>query len=389
MSRRAAELLVTSGRRALQAGDFGAARSLLSRAVDLRPREDAIRVGALPDLALALFEAGELDRASEVADEAIRLGDEQARANGGLVALRGDLQQQRSMDEVGHEAERLRTEFERFGDQGGAARALELVGLTLIWRGQAQAGIEVCRRAQELARRADDPALAVTLGRWINVAMTFGPTRPEEAFPELEQAIAAGGLRQEAEAANAYAAFKAMVGSFDEARGWLARTIAVREELGFALDALSVSSHVGGFIELLEGDLQAAEARHRAALEGLERMGETGYLSTTAAMLADVLNGQGRYEEAVELTDVSERVAAHDDVSSQIEFRSARGTALARLGEIEAAEAIAREAVAIGETIDHLNHRGNAYLALAEVLQVAGRRRKSPRRSPRRFACSN
>ena len=47
LSRRAAELLVASGRRALRAGDFGAARSLLSRAVDLRPREDAIRVGAL------------------------------------------------------------------------------------------------------------------------------------------------------------------------------------------------------------------------------------------------------------------------------------------------------------------------------------------------------
>ena len=163
-----------------------------------------------------------------------------------------------------------------------------------------------------------------------------------------------------------------MLGRFDEARRWLARTIGVRQELGFALDALSVSSHIGGFIELLEGDLQAAEARHRAALEGLERMGETGYLSTTAAMLAHVLNGQGRYEEAVELTDVSERVAAHDDVSSQIELRSARGTALARLGELEAAEAIAREAVALGETIDHLNHRGDAYLALAQVLHLAG-----------------
>jgi tetratricopeptide (TPR) repeat protein len=50
-----------------------------------------------------------------------------------------------------------------------------------------------------------------------------------------------------------------------------------------------------------------------------------------------------------------------------------RGKVLARRGEFQEAESLAREAVAIGEKTDMLNMQGDAYLDLGEVLVLAGR----------------
>ena len=54
-------------------------------------------------------------------------------------------------------------------------------------------------------------------------------------------------------------------------------------------------------------------------------------------------------------------------------WRTARAKILARRGELGPAEALAREAVAIGEPTDLLNDQADALLDLAEVLRLAGR----------------
>jgi hypothetical protein len=55
-------------------------------------------------------------------------------------------------------------------------------------------------------------------------------------------------------------------------------------------------------------------------------------------------------------------------------WRTARAKILARSGELESAEALAREAVRIGEPSDLLVTRADALSDLAEVLVLAGRR---------------
>ena len=62
---------------------------------------------------------------------------------------------------------------------------------------------------------------------------------------------------------------------------------------------------------------------------------------------------------------------------SQVLWRTARAKILARRGELEPAEALAREAVGRGEPTDLLGTRADALVDLAEVLALAGRREDS------------
>jgi hypothetical protein len=52
--------------------------------------------------------------------------------------------------------------------------------------------------------------------------------------------------------------------------------------------------------------------------------------------------------------------------------RQVRGKVLARRGELEEGERLAREAVALGEETDMLNAHADALVDLAEVLALAG-----------------
>ncbi len=103
----------------------------------------------------------------------------------------------------------------------------------------------------------------------------------------------------------------------------------------------------------------------------LERMHKS-HFSSQAVMLARLTYAQGKYEEAETLTAASERTAQANDVYSQIAWRSTRAKVLARIGELEQAVQLARDAVAIAETSDALVAHADAWLDLAEVLWLAG-----------------
>jgi tetratricopeptide (TPR) repeat protein len=105
-----------------------------------------------------------------------------------------------------------------------------------------------------------------------------------------------------------------------------------------------------------------------------EQRGDTGYLSTSAGLLAEALYQQGGDADAWQASETSERSAAADDFVSQMLWRSVRAKLLARRGEHEEAERLARETVAIGEPSDYLFVRGDSLRDLAEVLLLAGRR---------------
>jgi tetratricopeptide (TPR) repeat protein len=102
-------------------------------------------------------------------------------------------------------------------------------------------------------------------------------------------------------------------------------------------------------------------------------MGERGFLSTVAGLLAHALIAVGEDGDAERFSRLSEQAAAPDDVTSHVLWRTARAKLLARRGEHEAAERVAREAVEMVGRTDLLNQQGDALLDLADVLVLAGR----------------
>jgi tetratricopeptide (TPR) repeat protein len=92
-----------------------------------------------------------------------------------------------------------------------------------------------------------------------------------------------------------------------------------------------------------------------------------------ATHLAEPLYRLGRDEEALEQTRVSERRATADDAMSQLSWRSIRAKLLARAGDVEQAEQLARAAVPYGARTDHIDMHADALRALATVLAAAGK----------------
>ncbi len=90
-------------------------------------------------------------------------------------------------------------------------------------------------------------------------------------------------------------------------------------------------------------------------------------------MLAQATYAQDRLEEAAQLTHECEEAARPNDVHSQIVWRATRAKILAREGELDAAETLARAATDFAATSDFLLAQGDALMDLAEVLELAGK----------------
>src|SRR5439155_15319162 len=161
-------------------------------------------------------------------------------------------------------------------------------------------------RAAEHAHRAGDRRLELDCLEWINGCLLYGPAPTEEAIRRSEAIErAAGDRRVEGWGRTVRCVFEAMLGNFDEARRLREQARATWEDLGMRLD-LAGSNQNFGWVELLAGDPAAAEREFRAGYELSQRMGETGYLSTTAGFLAEALYRQGRDEEALRYTEEGE-----------------------------------------------------------------------------------
>jgi hypothetical protein len=122
-----------------------------------------------------------------------------------------------------------------------------------------------------------------------------------------------------------------------------------------------------GIVGMLAGDPAAAERELAAGYDALEEMGETQNFPDLAAKLADALYEQGQDDRALELSEVSERATAPDDLSAGVQWRGVRAKLLARRGDAETAEKLAREAVALADETDFPILRADALMVLAEV----------------------
>ena len=377
LAARAGELLAPAGRRAYARGDVRSAGGLLSRAASLLPDGHAGRAEALVDLAEALGESSEFERAESTLDEAIRAaaGVRALEARALVARLRIQIRSdpEISIDELRQTAEYAIDIFEEVGDEVGMAKAWTALAWLAWVECRAAMTDAALQNAIEHAQAAGDVRTIATCLHLSAGASLLGPMPVPEAVGRCEEIVEARpDPRTTASALRALAALRAMEGSFDEARRLFEREEAILEDIGQSVWASS-AWEARGIVEMLAGDTQAAERAFRSGYEICERIGEKSALATLAAMLAQAVYEQARFDEALALGEIAEGAAAAEDLSTQVQWRGPSAKALARKGRKRKAEALAREAVALANQTDFLNFHAGALIDLAEVLRLAGR----------------
>ena len=278
-------------------------------------------------------------------------------------------------DNLAEDAQEALQACERLADDYSLAQAWSLVGRIDSLAGALRKAEHAWRQALSYAERGGYAAERAESVGWLLIAALFGPLPADEGIERCKYFHDAAGEEATIRAwcQVERSVLEAMQARFQLARDLLADGAETLRELGLNIYAANTAQEAF-FIEMLAGDPAAAARVLRESYVALTRMGERGFLSTIAALLAQALYALGDYDEAEEFSRASADAAAADDVLSQVLWRAALAKVRARQGELERAEGLAREAVQIVEETDFLNDQANALLDLAEVLRLAGRR---------------
>jgi class 3 adenylate cyclase/tetratricopeptide (TPR) repeat protein len=377
--------LSSAGHRALARGDMPAAENLLRRAAALLGEKDPARALLLLDAGEAAVDIGQLERAESVLTEAVDRAlsaDNIGIARAAALAL---LQLRYTTDAHAVQAswvaqesvvdlvEREIADLEAMGDDRALVRAFRL--LTYV-HGTGLRFADAAAAAKRTIRHATAAGDEVTARRFLGslaISALYGPMPVVEAIATCEEVLARTGDDHKARALAELTIghLEAMRGEFERARLLYRRSRALLEEFGWRLFA-ALTSLDSSAVELLAGDLAAAESELRTDYRRLEEMGERNYISTTAGLLADVLYRQGRYEESAEFAGICENLASDDDVASQFLWRCVTGKLRARQGAIDEAESLLAAATELIETSDQLDWQGNGLMDFAEVRELAG-----------------
>jgi class 3 adenylate cyclase/tetratricopeptide (TPR) repeat protein len=384
LARRAAKHLSSAGKRAAARQDDAGAAALLARAVGLLAAgggsDPAGRLEPLIELGMALVRGGETERAEQVLADARRAvvaaGDERAEAR--MRVLEANLK--RLIDPVwwtNHgrtAAEQALAVFHRLDEDLDAARAWHLLGKVHSDRGQQAAAAEALERALELASQAGDVGVEAWIRYWLLQVSTLGPTPCErviaKARDDLEWARAHDNRALEGSTLGRLGEMLARSGKIGHAQQAFADARALFTELDLPvhLAYLALSTTI---VEPLASDPIAAERELRPALEHFEESGASHIAASLLPVLAGALAARGKVDEALELTERTEEIAARDDLDAQVRWRVARAEALTAANELADAERFAREAVDVADPGDTVILTADSLSCLGEVMLAA------------------
>jgi len=371
---RAAQRLLSAGRRAVLRDDTAAAANLLSRSADLL--QPGSRDEVLIELTLPLQLVGRFERLRSVVDELKASADPRSRAYGrvnevGLWAAVDPALVVAQGEEAAREAE---SAFSGFGDERGMVLAAE-ARMDIEWMQSRSIPAHAAFQAMcEHAMRSGDPAVLRPVVNSAHGLLMFGYVPADEAVRESERIadLAGDGLQPRAMKLAVKGFSLGLQGRFAEGLELMAEHRELQRELGNRVTYAS-AGHGMSVIRLLAGDVEGAVEEARESARELEELGQQGYRSTSLAFLAVALEAAGRPGEAEKAASESESVSAPDDYINFAFSRIVRALVLADRGELEQAESIARSAVEYAFRTDFPLVRADALAALSRVLGARGR----------------
>ena len=376
LAARAGNLLADAGERADKRVDIAATVDLLTRAVDLLPRDLPRRRRLLIRLGDQTYASGDALGAemllTEAMAEADRAGDEGTSALAALIllAVHSSTRSTEMVDSIA-EAERLGQILARVGDQASARLADAMASFLLFAMGRAA---EAKERAQALVALGPGHEEWQREARMVRGASSvWGPVPAEEAIAMLQAQIDESVGEIWVRGANvAIARLLMMQGRFDEARERNAAARAVFEDLGSQMRI--IDTVVGeGEIERFRGRADLAVPLIRQGYDLMTATGDRAFASTLAVSLAEALLDVGDDAEALRFGAIARETSSSDDVMSQAGGRAIQARAISRRGDHTAAEALAREAEAIMAATDYLSIHGDVLVHLAHVLRESGK----------------
>jgi class 3 adenylate cyclase/tetratricopeptide (TPR) repeat protein len=365
----ARERLTDAGRRSLRRLDFGSAAGFLERAADL----GELDLGLETDLidALSWDRKGEeaLSRARSIVSRAAASGDRIGELCGRIHELTYGVHtgSADATDELDALVEEALPVFEAAGDGLALRIAFRAMGESANMRAQ----MDKVAAAYAQALSYPGPAGVTALVGFQSHARFHGSTPLTEllAWQDEQDPHEQRSYWLRAHRSGALA----MLGRSDDARELLAELRGELAERGGAAAVLAALENYGLEIERLSGDPAAAVVAGLESCRLREELGRWAELSTGAAALALVYCELDRLEEAESWAARAAELGAPEDAVTQMLWRQARAWVLARRGQHEEAERLAREAVEIGETTEDLNSKAKARADLAEVVALAGR----------------
>jgi class 3 adenylate cyclase len=380
LAERARLRLLSAGRRAFRRGDMLAAINLLERARSL-PADEKAWLEFAPDLGFALFQAGQLERAEAVFSCAIEcakaVGDRHAERHASLLLDQWRLFNQPDRFDFAEtlgETEASLVVFEEEGDDLALTRVWILLWNLYQCTGEAPALRNAAERALEHARRAGsrlDEAWSLNVLGW---SLVDGPTPVAEGVRVCHDLLDGLGSDRLGDAivSASLANLVAMQGRFEDARALIVRSRAAVQELGMGT-LRTVVELMSGRVETLAEDPQAAERATRTAAEHSAEIVDNWYYLLASMDLAQAVCEQDRPAECLHILDESELRPSPPDWDIVVMRPATRALALGRLGRLEEAEPLAREAVGYADGTQFLGYHADALIVLAEVLRLAGR----------------
>ena len=378
LAARAGRHLLCAGRGALRRADYPAAVALLQRGANILPEREGLAV--LPDLAHALNRQGQFELATTTLrrvleaprDVVDRDVVDRARLALNSLALRTDSDV--GAEFVLAEARAIAASARERGDLGTLVRALETAANCEFQLGRARTAEAGLEEAIALAARIGDPEVQRSAMSSRLRPVAWGPMTASEGIAYcttvLESELA--NVADRSHALQVRALLHAMQGEVDASRRASAESWGLKDEFGLTVLKAVHAADIG-YAEELNGDLERAEAELRRGHELLVGIGEVGLRATVDPILASVVQRQGRDDEAARLIEESRGLGSADDFDAQSRWRAVLARVLAVKGDLEPAEKLAREAVALLEPTDFLGLHAEAYEALGAVLSRAAR----------------
>jgi DNA-binding SARP family transcriptional activator/class 3 adenylate cyclase len=381
LAERARGRLASAGRFAFRRGDTRAAINLLERARALPSTDDRPWLALTPHLGFALLQVGELERADSVLSEAIEragiLGDHRTERHAWLVReqLRLTTQPERiNATESLHEAQEALAVLQEAGDDDALTRAWICLYFLYHCTGDAAALREATERALDHARKAGsrlDEAWSLTM---LGYSLTDGPTPACEGARVLENLLdeLRGDPFGDAMVCALLAYLVAMQGRIDEARALIVRSQGAMAELGLGTSR-TLAEMQSGRVEILAGNPEAAERAARAAAQHAAEIADSWFYVDASIDVARAVCDQGRPRECLRILDETEKHASPPDPEIDVSRPATRALALAQIGHLSEAEALATVAVTHAREMEYPNYHGDALVVLAEILQLTNR----------------